>query len=356
MTTRISTCRCWLLAMLAVWLWPALMGCHAIDLYTPSLEAPVPPELVPPRELSKVSLPTYRIEPPDILQIDVLKLVPRSPYRIEIYDVLQIRVLGTIQGQPINGYFLVEGEGIVTLGPAYGTVRIAGMTIEEATRDITRQLQMVLQRPDVSLQLARSADTQQLTAAYQVQPDGMVNLRRYGMVHVAGKTVTEVRQAIEQQLALYFDAPRVAVDVVGYRSKIYYVITVQPGIGDNIQRFPVTGNETVLDALGQTERMSSLSSKVMWVARRASADTESEEILPVNWEAIAGGGLTETNYQLLPGDRLYIVDEKLVAANSYLAKFATPIERLLNIASLGTSTVRNAETMGRDYNQYRRGQ
>ena len=56
--------------------------------------------------------------------------------------------------QPIDGFFLVEGEGIVTLGPAYGRVRVAGMTVEEAAEAITRKLQEVLNKPDVSVQLA----------------------------------------------------------------------------------------------------------------------------------------------------------------------------------------------------------
>ena len=152
-----------LLTMLAAGLLAGCVGCHAVDYYTPTLKAPTPAELAMPRELTMVSLPTYRIEPPDILQIEVLKLVPRPPYRIETYDVLQIRVLGTILDQPIDGFFLVEGDGIVSLGPAYGTVRVVGMSIERATVEVTRQLQTILQRPDVSIQLARSAGTQQIT-------------------------------------------------------------------------------------------------------------------------------------------------------------------------------------------------
>ena len=161
---------------------------------TPRLQAPVPPAMEPPRERPMMSLPTYRVEPPDILQIEMLKLVPLPPYRIDIYDVLQIRVLGTILDQPIDGFFLVEGEGIVTLGPAYGTVRVAGMTIEEATEAISQQVAAdVLAKPDVSVQLARTAGTQPVTGQYLIGPDGTINLRQYGMLHVAGKTVTEIR-------------------------------------------------------------------------------------------------------------------------------------------------------------------
>src|SRR6266566_3224259 len=48
-----------------------------------------------PTEKSKVTLPEYVIEPPDILLIDVIKLVPKAPYRFEPLDVLQVEATGT---------------------------------------------------------------------------------------------------------------------------------------------------------------------------------------------------------------------------------------------------------------------
>ncbi len=101
----------------------------------------------------------------------------------------------------------------MTLGPAYGVVRVEGMTIDEATDAVTRYLQTRLQRPTVTIRLLRSAETEQIAGPYVVQPDGTVNLRRYGMVPVAGKTITEARLAVQQQLAQYFDSPQVGVDV-----------------------------------------------------------------------------------------------------------------------------------------------
>jgi len=342
-----------LLTMLAAGLLAEMVGCHAVDYYTPTLKAPTPAELATPRELTMASLPTYHIEPPDILQIEVLKLVPRPPYRIETYDVLQIRVLGTILDQPIDGFFLVEGDGIVSLGPAYGTVRVVGMSIERATVEVTRHLQAILQRPDVSIQLARSAGTQQITGTYVVQSDGMVNLKSYGMVNVSGKTVTEARLAIEQLISQYYDSPQISVEVIGYNSKNYYVITAGAGMGESVQRFPITGKETVLDALGQIQGLAGVSSKTIWVARPTPAGLEAEEVLPVNWNEVARGGLTGTNYQLMPGDRVYIVDDKLVAANNCVTRATSPLQRLLNIGHLGATTIRTTQTMGRGYNQSR---
>ena len=334
---------------LAVCLLAVLAGCHAIDLYSPAMQSPVPPEMEPPRELSKISLPTYRIEPPDILGIEALKLVPLSPYRIELYDVLEIRVLGTLLDQPIDSLFLVEGDGIVTLGPAYGTARVVGMTIEEATREITRQLKQVLREPEASVRLARAAGTQEITGQHMVGPDGTINLMRYGRVHVSGKTVTEARLLMQQQLAQFFDAPQVSVDVVGYNSKNYFVISGGAGNGDNVGKFPITGNETVLDAICQVGGFAQTSSQTIWVARPTPGGPGCEQILPVDWNAIVRGGQTDTNYQVLPGDRIYIVSDNVVAFTTFVDRCTWPLEKLMGVTSFGAKTVLYNQVLGRSY-------
>jgi polysaccharide export outer membrane protein len=300
-----------------------------------------------------VSLPTYRVEPPDILQIEMLKLVPLPPYRIDIYDVLQIRVLGTILDQPIDNFYLVEGEGIVSLGPAYGTVRVVGMTIEEATETITRKLQEVLAKPDVSVQLARTAGTQPITGQYLIAPDGTINLRHYGLLRVAGKTVTEIRADLQKQLSRYFDSPEASVDVIAYNSKVYYVITEGAGLGDNVRRVPITGNETVLDALSAVNGLSQVSSAHIWIARPAPGGFGCEQILPVDYQGITQGGVSATNFQVMPGDRVFIAEDEITTFNNFLTKVTSPIERLFGTSSLGASSIRSFQTLGRSYNQTR---
>jgi polysaccharide export outer membrane protein len=343
------------LLLFAVGLLAMLSGCQPFDKYGQSLQAPVPEELEPPREKSMVSLPAYRVEPPDILQIEMLKMVPLPPYRIEVYDVLQIRAVGTLLDQPIDNFYLVEGEGTVNLGPAYGTVRVGGMTLEEATAAITRQLSQILRAPEVSVQLARTAGTQPVSGQYLVGPDGTINLRSYGVVYVAGKTVTQIKVDLQKHLAQFFDSPEVSVDVLGYNSKVFYVITDGAGLGDNVRRIPVTGNETVLDALAAVGGLSQLSSKEVWVARPAPGDFGCEQILPVDYAAVTRGGSSATNYQLLPGDRVFVAEDRLIGFNNFLSKLTAPAERLLGMASLSGSTVRSYQTLGRNYNRLRSG-
>ena len=52
----------------------------------------------------------------------------------------------------------------------------------------------------------------------------------------------------------------------------------------------------------------------------------------------------------MPGDRIYIVEDRLDGFNAFLSEFADPIERLLNISSQGATGMRDAQTQGREFN------
>ncbi len=328
-----------------------LCGCHAIDFYDQSLQEPVPPGMEPAREKSLVTLPPYQIAPPDVLEIEMLKQVPLPPYRAEAYDVLQIDVVGTLLDQPINNYFLIESEGTVHLGPAYGKVRVVGMTIAEARDTVTKHLQQILVEPVVSVQLARAAGTQPLAGQFLVAPDGTVNLRQYGSVYVAGRTVAEAKAAMEEHLAQYFDSPQVAVSVLNFNSKVYYIITEGASVGDNVFRVPITGKEKVLDALSAVGGLSELSSQEVWIARPAPGGFGCEQVLPVDYVAITRGASAATNYQLMPGDRVYIAENEIVAFSNVVSIVTAPFQRVAGFASLTTSMIKNVATLGRGYNR-----
>ena len=282
-------------------------GCQTvINPYDARIEPPVPEAIAPGREMSKVSLPAYRIEPPDVISIEMLKLVPKSPYRAEVFDVLQIRA-NAPSDSPLDtlNYYMVEAEGTVNLGPPWGSVRVAGMTIEQIRAELDKWLMAQgLKDPSTTVQLARVAGAQPVTGQYLVGPDGTINLRQYGVVHIAGKTVTEAQIMIQKHLEPFLDSPQVSVDVLAFNSKVYYIITQGAGLGDSVRRLPVTGNETVLDAISQINGLSQVSSKKMWIARPAPHNFGCQQILPIDWDAITQGAQTATNYQLMPGDRL----------------------------------------------------
>ena len=350
----------WILALVCL---PAVAGCYTLatevsnqalpNLHDPAMAPPVPPAIAPPREMAKMSLPEYRIEPPDVLQVEMLKMVPLPPYRLGAYDVLRIDVRGTLLDAPIAEFYPLDPSGTIDLGTPYGKVRVAGMTIDEAREAVAAHLKAVLKFPEVSMQLRQASAVQPVTGTYLVGPDGTINLRRYGTVRVAGMTLVESKLAIERHLEQYLDSPEVSLDVAGYNSKVYYVITQGAGQGDSLVRVPITGNETVLDAISQIRGLSQLSSTDIWIARPAPAQFGCQQILPVDWDAITRGGETATNYQIMPGDRVYIAEDETVAVTNLIAKVTGPIERITGIAGLGASTVRNFQTLGRGFNRNR---
>jgi len=300
---------------------------------------PTDPSRMPAKELAKVSLPPYVIEPPDILLIDALRVVPKPPFRIQSFDSLQVIVEGTLLEQPINGIYVVEPGGMLDLGPSYGKVMVGGQSLEEAQDAVFRHLKRVLKEPQVSLTLAQAAGQQQISGEHLVGPDGTVNLGTYGTVYVTGMTLNEAKEAIEKHLEKHLDAPLVSVDVFSYNSKVYYVVTEGAGFGDNLARFPITGNETVLDAISQINGLSRLSSKDIWIARPAPSGVGCDQILPVDIVAIMKGGSTATNYQLLPGDRVFIAQDHMIAFGSWVGKVTEPFERMFGFALLGAQTV-----------------
>jgi protein involved in polysaccharide export with SLBB domain len=148
-----------------------------------------------------------------------------------------------------------------------------------------------------------------------VGPDGRINLGKFGSVYVAGLTLDGARTAVEKQLSTFVKEPQVAVDVFAYNSKNYYVITQSATQGDNVQQFPITGNETVLDAVAHLGGPSVPVSAALFVARPASSPVGREKILPVNWQEISRGGSMDTNYQLIPRDRLIISENAATTGN-----------------------------------------
>jgi polysaccharide export outer membrane protein len=293
-----------------------------------------------PHEGEKVSLPPYVIEPPDILLIDALRIIPKEPFHIEPLDLLQVDADGTKYDSPIHGLYLVEPSGMLNLGASYGKVKVGGLSLEEATAAVVKQLKLTLQNVQVSVTLSQSGGQQQISGEHLVGPDGTVNLGTYGQVYLAGLTIQEATQTIEKHLTQYLENPLVSVDVYAYNSKVYYVITQGAGFGDNIQRFPVTGNETVLDAITQVQGLSHLSSKNIWIARPSPGNCD--QILPVRWDEIVAGAGTSTNYQVLPGDRVFISEDHMIALDSNVQKIKSPFERIFGFSLLGFQTVQSA--------------
>jgi polysaccharide export outer membrane protein len=236
-----------------------------------------------PREFNKVSMPEYVVEPPDLLLVEVLEALP---------------------GRPISGERLVRPDGTISLG-FYGDVYVAGLTITEIKEKI------------------------------------VLHLRKQIRDEVLGLVETDAEGNVKEV------APRdtnfVFVDVTAYNSKNYYVQgdVAAPG------KLPITGNETVLDAINYAGGLIPTAAPCnIRLVRPAPPGQCCEQTLPVNIAAIISGGDPTTNYQLMPGDRVVVYRDPIVRTTIFIDKLAAPFQTVVNSMLQYSFMARSIKSIG----------
>jgi polysaccharide export outer membrane protein len=281
--------------------------------HPPGPKYPHPHHVIPsvpgvPREGAKAALPPYVIEPPDILLVRFTR-VPALP-------------------QPIDGQHLVRPDGTIYLG-TYGSVPVAGLTLDQAIDAIASVLALKI-RP---------------LAEYLTYDDGTP----YKIPGVSPEVKVQLADAAGNPKFIPL-RDELYVDVLAYNSKVYYIVTDGGGYGEQVYRLPITGSETVLDALGQINGLPAVASKKkIWLARSNPIFKGGSHVLPIDWVGITQRGEQPTNYQLLPHDRIYVQSDALIRTDSRLAKFLAPIERTLGVTLLGSSVVNSISGRGRGF-------
>jgi polysaccharide export outer membrane protein len=254
------------------WLFPLALalccGCQTVR--TP--EETIAKSAIP-RELSKTTMPTYVVEPPDFLFVEVLE---------------------ALAARPISGTRLVRPDGTITLG-YYGDVYVAGLTLPEVKEKIVIHLRKFITDEALGLIVeGEELDDQGNPKWIAVNPR---------------------------------DTDRVYVDVESYNSKFYYIWgdVGLPG------RYPITGNETVLDALSFAGGLlPQAAPQNIRVVRPAPPGACCQQLLPVNYAAIINAGDTTTNYQILPNDRIVVYRDPIVRTTILLNRLAEPFSLVLN--------------------------
>lgn len=305
-----------------------------------------------PRELDKTTLPRHVIEPPDILLIEAVDNLRLTSSRMRAGDNIIVQVGQTVPVDPtegrvdqlfkvINGAYTVGVDGYLDLGPEYGKVLLEGTTLDEARHRMDQHLRRTLKSPKLYIAYADTRTKQLITGQHLVRPDGTVSLGLYGSVMVTGLTIEEARHRVQAHLSQHIHRPQVAIDVLAYNSKYYYVIADGGGAGEQVVKLPCTGNETVLDAIANIRGLPTVASKSeIWIARPSPAGSGLGQRLPVRWNDIVRDGATDTNYQLLPGDKLYVKADDLIVFDTWVAKITAPWERIFGFTILGNGTVR----------------
>jgi polysaccharide export outer membrane protein len=243
-----------------------------------------------PREFQKVSMPDYVVEAPDIITVEVLEALP---------------------GRPISGERLVKPDGKISLA-YYGDVYVAGLTTNEIKEKIVLHLRKYL------------------------------NDEALGLWEIDGKGTDDPKDdeyiPVEPK-----DSDRVYVDVMAYNSKAYYIQgdVAAPG------RMPITGNETVLDAINYAGGLiATAAPQNIRLVRPAPPGACCQQVLPVNLAAIISGGDPTTNYQLMPGDRIMVYRDPIVRTTIFIDRLAAPFQTVVNTMLQYSFMARSIKSIG----------
>ncbi len=142
--------------------------------------------------------------------------------------------------------------------------------------------------------------------------DGTIDLGRYGRMIVAGQTVEEIEAAIVERLR--YLAPdlepadhEVNVRIITPQGAVYYVLgdVNAPGA------FPLQGRETVLDGIIAAGGLADSGSGCKVILARPTSPRSCRVVLNICYHEIVQLGDTSTNYQLMPGDRIYVATKSL---------------------------------------------
>jgi protein involved in polysaccharide export with SLBB domain len=149
-----------------------------------------------------------------------------------------------------------------------------------------------------------------IPADQTILTDGTIDLGKYGRLYVAGKSIPEIETMVQTTVKAREkdeDVGFIDVRLVNRASKVYYVLgeVTTPG------KFPLVGNETVLDGILTAGGLTDRSNWRDVILVRPTCEGQGL-VLKVDVGAIARLGSTATNYQLAPGDRIYVGSRHLL--------------------------------------------
>lgn len=196
----------------------------------------------------------------------------QQPHRLEVGDVLAVETNDFNSTIRLPGDQTVLPDGTIELG-SFGTLMVAGKSVKEVERDVQEII-----TAKVAARKPTKGDKEILQAS-GVSDSGYGEANRYALPVDNSTTVRLVRQ----------------------ESALFYVLGEVNAPG----AYPLLGNETVLDAILAAGGVSALANDHKIILTRPSENGE-PLILPVCYQSIVQLGKANGNFQLRPGDRIYV--------------------------------------------------
>ncbi len=143
----------------------------------------------------------------------------------------------------------------------------------------------------------------EIPADQMVKIDGTIDLGGFGRIIVAGMTVEQIENLVIERIeSLTGKRNAVNVQLLESNAAVYYVL----GSVSSPGAYPLVGRETVLDAILRAGGLNGTASPCDIVLSRPTGPCECRVVMPICYRQITQMGDTTTNFQIQPGDRIYV--------------------------------------------------
>lgn len=248
---------------------------------------------------------------------------------------------------------VVRPDGSIRIPAIKNDVRIAGMTLNEASEAVRAEAAKILRNPPVvSLIVFPSINTVLggMNGVYTVRPDGKVSVPRVGELQAAGYSTDELRENLNARCTpIIFNTVDTAVDVVTVTGSRVYVggeVGV-PGV------YPLASTPTALQAVLMAHGTNNASRLNSVLVMRRNPNGK-PYVFRTNLRA-ALQGRTENDIVLRPFDVVYVPKKLISRANLFVEQYIeemVPFENQLGVTATYYLNPQEYEgkTKSRNYN------
>jgi len=208
---------------------------------------------------------------------------------------------------------LTLGEGISsavaqpTIGQKQGTVAVQHRSLEAAEKSSLIVTSDYTIGPEDVLEITvwRNTDLSKVVA---VRPDGRISLPLIGDVGAAGRTASQLAEAIAEKLKEFKENPQVSIVVKEVNSYAIYVLgeVTHPG------RYPLKSKTTLLQAITLASGFTPAAARNKMVVFRFGEQDGKDIKIKASYDDIIMRDESTQNIQLRPGDTIVVPSETMV--------------------------------------------
>ena len=227
---------------------------------------------------------------------------PLETYRVEIGDTVFVEPVSFDATIRLPGDQVVKPDGTISIGE-FGDFRADYKTITEIQSEVQAIIDAQVRNEMERAFYEELYREQQATEEFP-EDDYLLDDpdRAKKMAAENQAREKEGRAALEKRISEQIRKNQIGVRLVNWNSKRIYVLgeVNAPGY------FDYTGSQTVLDAIVEAGGLSSNANGHQVIVSRPTPCDSCRIVMKVCYDQVVQLGDTSTNYQLLPGDRVFV--------------------------------------------------